>query len=47
MKHLKTLTKRPAEAQDIPSLINIVTLIQGVLTAILAFSENKEEIPEA
>jgi len=42
MKHLKTLTRRPAAAQDIPTLINIVALIQGLLTAILAFSQTKE-----
>ncbi len=42
MKHLKTLTKRPAEAQDIPTLINIVTLIQGFLTAVLTFTQSKE-----
>lgn len=46
MKHLKTLTKQPAKAQDIPSLINIVTLIEGVLTAILTFTTNKEQLPE-
>jgi len=45
MKHLKTLTKQPAKAQDIPSLINWVTLVQGVLQAILAFTATKEEMP--
>mgnify|MGYP000131029689 CR=1 FL=1 len=43
MRHLKTLTKRPAEAQDIPQIINIVSLIQGVLTALLAFTTEKEQ----
>ena len=42
MKHLKTLTRRPAEAADIPTLINFVALIQGLLTAILSFSQAKE-----
>ena len=44
MKHLKTLTKRPAEAQDIPTLINLVTLIQGLLTALLSFTQTKEGV---
>ncbi|HOF40283.1 MAG TPA: hypothetical protein PLD73_09435 [Candidatus Hydrogenedentes bacterium] len=42
MKHLKTLTRRPVEAADIPTLINIVALIQGLLTAILSFTQAKE-----
>ena len=46
MKHLKMLTRRPAEAQDIPTLSNIVALIQGLLTAILSFSQAKEGTAE-
>lgn len=45
MKHIVTMTKRPAVAQSegIPFLISIVSLVQAVLQAVQLFKETRED----
>ncbi len=42
MKHVRTLTKHPDQAQEIQAIIGIIQLVVTIFTAIEAFTTAKD-----